>query len=255
MKTLELLTTESVLELKSISSARPASLIGDDGGVKPLATLVAEFGLTLTQSRFSLDETVSIRIPDGANWSENHDRENSTRIARALAGMSPARATDERIWATLALGEFAEYSNVRRPIDRAKDSDAAIESKFKHMRLASSNRDRWRENPISRLWWLNYYVHSIEGIDPEIVREVLFLNADLQSNLLGRPGVAGYRVVVGPLIEHLHSEHIKNATPFNRDRFREIMKELDFLVGRLAVGAMDKAVASEWVATVIERCN
>ena len=255
MRTLELLTTESIRELKSIASARAESLLDDEGKLKSLNSLVGEFGLSLAQSKFTIDETIALRIPDGSSWAENHDRENSVRITKALGGLSAARATDERIWTTLSLGVYAEYADARRKIFVNKDDKGSIKTQFQQARLASSMRNRWREHPIARLWWLNFYAQSFEALDADLVRDVLFLNADLQYNLLGRPGVAGHRVLTGALRERLHSDHVQKSAPFKRDRFRSIMKELDFLVGRLAVGAMNKEVADEWVATVFDKCK
>jgi hypothetical protein len=253
MRTLELLTTDSLHELKSIASARAGMLLDANDQVKSLESLVTEFDLVLTQSKFTLDETVSLRIPNGTSWSENYDRENSIAVAKALAGITPARATDERLWATLSLGEFAAYANTRRPI-RAGNS-AYTGTDFKKFRLASTNRDRWRENPISRLWWLHNYANAIENVDTDIVRDVIFMNADLQGSLLGRPGVASCKGIVSELVLRLHREHIEAEKPFDRNRFRAIMKEFDFLVGRLAVGAMGETATKEWVETICQRVS
>ena len=253
MRSLELLTTDSIYELKSIASARAKLLTDSRGDVKTLEVLCEEFHLTTTQSRFALDETVSLLIPEGSSWTENHDRENSIAIAKALVGITSSRATDERLWATLSLGEYSDYSNARRPV--RGDTPSHIETDFRRFRLASTNRDRWRENPISRLWWLNQYCNSIEGVTPEIARDVLFFNADLQGNLLGRPGVSGYRGIVRPLIHYLHTEYVVNAKPYNREHFRRLMKELDFLVGRLEVGAFSTEVAEEWIETVAAKAS
>ena len=253
MRSLELLTTDSIYELKSIASARAELLIDSRGDVKTLEVLCDEFQLTKTQSRFAFDETVSLLNPKGMSWTENFDRENSIAIAQALVGITPSRATDERLWTTLSLGEYSESSNARRPV--RGDSPGRIETDFRRFRLASTNRDRWRENPVSRLWWLNQYCNSIEGVTPEIARDVLFFNADLQGSLLGRPGVSGYRGIVGPLIHYLHTKYVVEAKPFDREHFRRMMKELDFLVGRLEVGAFSREVAEEWIETVAAKAS
>ena len=101
---LKILNEESLENIRNIAKENGYSALFE------LESLVVEHDLRLINSPYEFDSSVKLLIPDSTSWDKNFDRENSLRIFSALPNFLPIHAADERLWVSLAFGNYFEYA-------------------------------------------------------------------------------------------------------------------------------------------------
>jgi hypothetical protein len=240
------------LRIKAIDD--PYALLNKDESTKSLEVLIDEFKLETVISPIKLAIDVKLQSPEGSSWETNGDRENAISMHQAFSELSPALATDERIWVSLAFGDLRQYADARWPMSRHTSDKSSLANGLMSKRFAATSRIRWRENAISRLWWLGHYVESFSGLEPAKVADVMFMNSDALYNLLGRPAIANDRKIAAHVVSTVHSFYFgKVDRDFDRDSFRRFLKELDLRSGRLVMGALEQEVLSSLVSESFDK--
>lgn len=221
-----ILSDSSLEEIRIISTLNPIS------AYKPLAELISEKNLNLVESEYLISSGTSLLMPNGNNWEENKDRENAVIIYNAFKNFKVSYASDERFWVTLAFGEFFEYTKKRwQPVNGSKDE---IAKSLKNHWFATTSRSKWRDQSISRLWWLGHFAHSIPGLEASKVLDVLYLNSDLVNSFLGHPRTISSKRISAILLNLLHDRYFNDArTSFNREQFRLWMHLIDLRGGKI----------------------
>ncbi|WP_353427242.1 DUF6339 family protein [Polynucleobacter sp. MWH-UH19D] len=224
------LKTESVLKLKRSLLANPAllELSFDD--------LCDELHLSLVTTNYKVNTEVTLVMPKGATQELNGDTENCKLILQILPELTPAQATDERLWVTLCFSLFKGYVNERWPFKSS--SEEKIQNHISSHWFANGVRGRMRDNAISRLWWMGYMAKNIPAFSVDKVFEILFFNSDYRSSLLERNSSAN-AINVTTAILKITDEAYTSGTPFKRDNFRNFMMKVDTLGGRSNLAAMD----------------
>jgi hypothetical protein len=246
---------DSVLSQKSLDMLRiraidaPFSLIEKDFKTKSLDALIDEFKLEVVAAPFNAAVKLELQLPDGPSWESNGDRKNVLAMHNSFPSISPAVATDERVWVTLAFGHLREYSDARWPMSKYVADKSSLTKGLISKRFAATSRIRWRENATSRLWWLGHYAESFKGIDSTKVADVMFLNSDALYNLLGRPAIANDRQLATHVVSVVHDFYFGDTErEFDRNSFRKFLKELDLRSGRYLLGALDEAALEKLVS-------
>ena len=90
------------------------------------------------------------------------DRENVKIIYEALKDLSPAIATDERLWAGMMFGQLWEYVKYRREKELASGDKQSILNSFLFMR---GTKRSCFVNCLSRLWWTGFLLYDKDGAD------------------------------------------------------------------------------------------
>ena len=221
-----ILSDSSLEEIRTISTLNPIS------AYKPLAELISESNLNLVESEYLISPGTSILMPEGNNWEENKDRENALIIYSALKNFKVSYASDERLWVTLAFGEFFEYTKKRwQPVNGSKEE---IAKSLKNHWFAPTSRSKWRDQSISRLWWVGYFAHSIPGLEASKVLDVLYLNSELVNSFLGHPRTISSKRISAILLNLLHDRYFNDGrTSFNREQFRLWMHLIDLRGGKI----------------------
>ena len=182
-------------------------------------------------------EHVKLLIPDSTSWDKNFDRENSLRIFSALPNFLPIHAADERLWVSLAFGNYFEYAKKRWSAESTKSKD--LSQLILNHWFCPTSRSRWRDHAISRLWWVGHIANSTPGLKSKEVLDVLYLNSELINSFLGHPRTTSSQRVSSALISLLHEKYLNDkATAFNRDRFRNLMHLIDLRSGKLHLDAI-----------------
>jgi hypothetical protein len=245
---------DTVLALNSLDKLRvralddPNSLLNKDKTTKSLESLVDEFDLELVTSPVNIRGELSLQMPDGASWESNGDRKNVAEFHSAFAELSPAIATDERIWVSLAFGPLREYADARWPMSKYNANKSSLSNGLKNKRFAATSRIRWREHAISRLWWLGHYADSFSDIDSSKVADVMFINSDALYNLLGRSAIANDRTIATQVVSVVHDYYFgDDPREFDRNSFRKFLKEIDLRSGRYIMGALEQQMLSNLV--------
>ena len=134
---MQILTNESLFKLKK--------LFKEDFNIvkKSFNEIVNQNDLILI-NRYYLDENIALVYQEQGDQ-ESNDYTNSELIFQALKDLTPADATDERLWTTLCLNQYKSYILARWP----NISDG------KHF-FCEGNRSLTRDNGIARLWWARH---------------------------------------------------------------------------------------------------
>ena len=132
---MKILTNDSLFQLKK--------LFKEDVDIvnKPFNEIVEQNKLVLID-RYVLDENIKL-VETGDQ--EKNDYTNSGLIFQSLKNLSPADATDERLWTTLCFNQYKSYILKRWP-------DI---SNGKHF-FCEGNRSLTRDNGTARLWWMQF---------------------------------------------------------------------------------------------------
>lgn len=132
-----------------------------------------------------------IIIPDDFKLinSENgkhFDLENSIALYEKISGVSPAVASDERLWTYLTHVLFWEYMKSRWPIDNTGKKDDIKGRIINRYFLKGSNLETLSRNGISRLWWYAHLTVDESRSDKYELTRVLLERADIAVGLLER---------------------------------------------------------------------
>jgi len=221
-----ILSDNSLEEIRTISAINPISTY------KPLSELIIENSLVLVESEYLIAPGTSLMMPEGNNWEENKDRENALIVYGALKNFKVSYASDERFWVTLAFGEFFEYTKKRwQPVNGSKEE---ISKSLRNHWFAPTSRSRWRDQSISRLWWVGHFAHSIPGLEADKVLDVLYLNSELVNSFLGHPRTISSKRLSAILLSLFHDHYFKyQKTNFNREQFRLWMHLIDLRGGKI----------------------
>lgn len=158
------------------------------------------------------------------------DVANAPAFFRALSELAPAHATDERIWATLAIDRYSDYTKQRWQLIPSTD-DKARNWILAHWLCGASNRSKFRDNSISRLWWMGKVACSIPGWTPAEVAETMITNTDYRQQLLDRTSSFTATGVAKAVLE-ISREFAKSNQELSREEFRSVMMEINFEAGK-----------------------
>jgi hypothetical protein len=187
----------------------------------------------------------NFRLKSGGGSSLKDDLENAKSFRGAFQGMTPALATDERLWVTLALTQFYEYSTNRWGLS----SSASPEESYKYFKnhvLAATPRDRWRNQSLARLWWVGNFASNLGADLQDKALEVFYFNSDLGQQLLGRPNISQPMRLTRSIIRVAHQELVAgNPSAWDRKSFRQFMIDIDFLIGRRKIESIAEDVVVE----------
>lgn len=175
----------------------------------------------------NLPEKVTL-LHDKSTPDNFQDAKNSLLIYSTYSDITPAMASDERLWVTLSFREYSEYSKSRwlKSTDLAKDFDLHF--------FASSMRDRWRNNAIARLWWSGWIANSASDLSPEDAIATLYCNSDFIYSLMGRSSIASTQQLLNGILNLAFDNYgIGESNKFNRNNFRNFLKEVDLHSGKI----------------------
>lgn len=245
----DVLTLESLDKLFHWAKTHP----GDSSIAHSFESLEDELSLQYVPLAYALEPTFEGLVIPGeeTNADIESDKVNVSVVYSGLSGLSPAQATDERLWATLALKHLSEYTLARWPVP---SEESKISSHVtSHWLCKSGVRSRARDNAISRLWWMGRIVHLMDGWQAEEVVSILFNNSDYRANIVERSSSSSSPAVVSAILS-ITKEAFANGIAFKRSSFREFMKEVNFLAGRANLAAIPEIDLINLLRPVYQKC-
>lgn len=99
-------------------------------------------------------EDITLNMDEDYNVS---DRKNVEILYEALKDLSPALASDERLWAGMLFCQFWEYVKYRRKVEIEQGTERDVLNSFLFMR--GTKRSCFM-NCLSRLWWTGYLLYD-----------------------------------------------------------------------------------------------
>lgn len=220
---MRVLSTSSVESLRMAITKSP-ELVSEDFSV-----LVDDLNLQFVSFNANINIQGQLLLPEGITQETNKDGENCIAIKSIISGLNPAQATDERLWTTLCFETFSDYTNSRWPLSRAKTPKNHVNEHW----FAKTNRNRIRDNAISRLWWMAEIAERVPNTSIEQVLEILFFNSDYRSSLLERNSSANSLNVLASIIK-VSKDAFDDGNEYDRENFRSFMKQID-LIGKRTV--------------------
>jgi hypothetical protein len=224
-----------VINTQSLQKLRLAVLANPDIVDLKFDDLVDKLSLNLVASTYEFDDSIRLQLPTGFSQSENNDSINCALMLKALPSLSPANATDDRLWVTLSFGHFSEYVHKRWPF-RISEENKLTNHVINHW-FAKGPRGRMRDNGVSRLWWMGYIASKVPDMEMNSVFDLLFANSDYRSSLLERTGSSNALSVLVAVLK-ISNEFFIKGIPYEREKFRDFMREVNFLGGRRNLAAM-----------------
>lgn len=172
---------------------------------------------------------------------------NVIKVMASFGKLPTLAALDERFWVSITLSHYKEYF-LDRWFDKEAEPEVASRVLENHL-FASSSRRFIRDQAVSRLWWAGKVARNIESVPLDSALEVMFWNSDLLSQITSRPSTASSAALTGAVIHYMHK--IKNSgKPFDRNKFRRLMAELDLLMGRSLLFALSTQALQSKVDTI-----
>ncbi|MFM9281360.1 DUF6339 family protein [Paenibacillus jiagnxiensis] len=181
---------------------------------------------------------------------EHFDLENVRTLYGALKHLTPAEASNERLWAYLTHSTFWTYMRSRWPVEKQENEEEGevLEEEQSKRKSSPSKRVEARyflsgqkapvRNGLARLWWFGYMTYDESLGNPWELTEILLHNSDLTLNLTERNfsrNMEFTKTILGTVAK------IKKDNPgfYNRDRFRELMKHFNYAGGMSIVDLFD----------------
>ena len=154
---------------------------------------------------------------DGAVRTAEGDRAASVALYRALPGMTPALAREERVWVRLSHVECLGYARSRwLPGLEGEQLDLQV-----HRHLFGNGLTGIRDdNALSRLWWNMHIAAIADPDDPEGALDLILKTADIRSNFVERPNTAARPPLARAVIRAMRRDQWITST---ERAFREFM--------------------------------
>jgi len=232
--------SNKVLNNKGLELLRAEVKSGIKLDIIPFEELCSRYELQLVDWMDSLPTPVDLRLPVDGDY---FDAENSKLIFDNYSSLTPAMASEELLWVTLAFRDYRIYASKRW-------TGASVNNLINHW-FAPSARDRWRDQAISRLWWAGWYANQFHSVLAENVLDTLYCNSDFIASFMGRPTTSS-NIPVAEVIITLAHKHYVEATDgkYDRDKFRNFLKEVDLVGGRQQLAVLSDEARTEIITEI-----
>lgn len=229
-KTMRVLSRASISQLRGVAHSDP-KLVWETH----LDDLVSSYSLQTVEVQVTYEKGHEFKI-GGARGRAN-DEENAGILRKALPALTPSQATDERIWATLALGDYKEYVLKRWAV-----SDVANYPVWLKIFVANT-RALVRDHSIARLWWRGYFAEQVNKNHSPNPLGLMFEYEDIPGEISGRSILTDSKVLsayIGQVEAGLRaiSGDPEEGTVAGKLYIQGIGKQLNFLAGRFQLGGV-----------------
>jgi len=243
---IEVLTTESLEVL------RTSLLTDQDPRFLHLDELKQMYPITTYKRSIELDRSLHLVMTSEEPSSRESDRRNSLALSGALKGVRWQHLREETLWVSLCFGPFFDYACDRWGITSDADKVKTI---LRNHWFTSGSRSLWRDHAISRLWWVGTYVNEFQEMNADDLSRLLYFDSDMLGNLFGRPSLLSSKPLATGLFTILHRHHFSGAqsVPYDREKFRKFMRNLDLRCGAVLVDALSKEETDLMLNSEFER--
>lgn len=251
MRNLRYFTETKVDELWATVGDRLDWYYGAESGAK-LNVVGTEFRTTTIKADEFLD-----RLQRGGKHPDRDDASNALCAYQTLPMLTFSQASDERFWVYVSHVECHEYIRDRWLRKRKRSNRDAINDVRNHF-FAKGSRGVFRDNGISRLWWLGRVAHDVDPDHPERFLEIVLHRKDIRSALLERPFISTNRQILRGIYDimlshwdhgqkgHREGNHARRRKDlFHRDVFRRWMIALNRRGGVVLLDSLCKEALYE----------
>lgn len=227
---MKVLSRASIGELRGVAHTNP-KLVWESH----LDDLVSTYSLKTVEVQVTYEKGHEFKI--GGTRERTHDEANAAILRQALPSLTPSQATDERIWATLALGDYKEYVLKRWAPGDATDYPVDLKV------FVANTRALVRDHSIARLWWRGHFSEQVDPAHCANPMGLMFEYEDIPGEISGRSILTDSRVLsayMGQLQAGLQALAADDGEgPIGgRSYIQGIGKQLNFLAGRFQLGGV-----------------
>lgn len=173
--------------------------------------------------------------------------QNSLIVYRALRGMTPSLAREERVWARLTHIECLPYARSRWLEGRKREEFAQqIEVHF----FASTLTETRDDNAVGRLWWNGHIASIGSPDDPENALKLILKTADIRSNFVERTRMVSRPVLAQALLRVMASEPWITSVEAH---FREFMKVVNRNGGGILFEVLGPSDTDRFLSTCVRQ--
>lgn len=176
-----------------------------------------------------------------------NDAENSKRLYESLISLTPAQATDSRIWTYLTHTVYYEYMT-ERWMTKEENALGTVNRFF-----ASNNRELIR-NGIARLWWYGYLTFDAKRKDPYELTKFLLSNQNIAQSLLERNignNKEWLKIVLSCILKY------KDDYPaiVKSDNIKKIGKYINYFGGVSILDLFDQHDTEQFILNIFKRLD
>lgn len=185
------------------------------------------------------------------------DTTNAIAIHRALNGLTPAQATDERLWAYLCHIPFWPYMRARWPVERfASDSSKARRFLLERYFVPQAQGRSLMRNGLSRLWWAAHLTVDYERENAYELTGVLLAKLDITKNLLER-SLGRSPVILRAFLDFVQQNADELLAPGSASRLaiRRLSRYLNLVGGTCVLDTLTTTQILDLLSRELERIN
>lgn len=187
--------------------------------------LIHKYNLLETSiDEIDIDTNIKLELPSGTR--DLFESENAKLIGKALVNLTPYRAKDERLWVTLSLREYKDYTHARWP--------NAIQS---HTFIGGNKRNCMNRHSIGRLWWFYEYAKRSAPNNTSQFLDNLLFDSNFRLSLTERNSLVSIPNLVSAITNYAADQRAEKRI-FNSEKFKIFMKKVNFLAGRHEFSAL-----------------
>lgn len=194
------------------------------------------------------EDNYSLELKDGFNikfdllkgGGYKNDFENVKIIYDNFKRLTPAQASDERLWSYLTHVNFWSYMDERWSVkDRADRSDERL-IKFINRRYflgSGNNTDRdLSRNGIARLWWYGHISYDESNLDKYHLTRVLLTQQDFAQHLLESAFTRNQKIInyILTVFKELDKKYVR------REYIRPVTEYLNMVGGITILDRLNK---------------
>jgi hypothetical protein len=170
------------------------------------------------------------------------DLENSIKLHKGLALLTPLQARDPRLWTRLVHVEFWPYMRKRWNIERFRSDPGKIERFIISRYFIAQNQSRaLLRNGIARLWWYSRITFDADRKNPYELTAVLLDQLDITQQILERNLGRATQVTTG-FLEFLlrRREELLGSGDVKRAQIRHLAKHLNLCGGTTLLDCLSR---------------
>jgi hypothetical protein len=174
---------------------------------------------------------------------------NSLLVWRALDGLTPNLACENRIWSYICHGPALAYSRARWIGSRARAEIPDLVGTHFFANTITRCRD---DNAIGRLWWNAYIANKYYSDNHEDGLKLILKSADIRSNFVERTWMISRSCVATALLRKMKQDAWITEAEIN---FRETMKALNIEGAGVVFELMPAEYVDSFIARAIDRAH
>lgn len=205
--------------------------------------LVAENGWAIESTHVQVDHALLAHLNESIA-SSKHDVQASIIVHRALQGMTPAMAAEERVWVRLSHVECLAYSRTRWLNGTSSGKLAAAVNTHMFARGIQGIRD---DNAVSRLWWNMHIATISDPEDPQGALSLILATADTRMQFVERIGTASRGPIARAVVRAMRTYGWLRS---NEDAFRHFM----IVLNREGGGVLFETLTDTEADAYMEHC-